>query len=215
MNTITVWTHVPYRDKDYHPDWKQWVSDHLIGIRSKIVVPDYITSEEKTYIATHSELQFSIRKMCLSVSATGRDRCRCVRFKRIDYGRRPARWFPVYLYVTDEQEDQMFAQACIDADTPYLEDIVSGVLDSVPPRGAIFYGNNALPYDYRRVVTANLFETRIIPGMEDAVWCSEEVILLLKIGWFPISEPADTFRPDMACRIAEKLEFIPLEERNL
>lgn len=205
MATCIVWTCVPQRDPEYKPDWKQRLSDEAIGIKSKIRIWDKEKGRCVNYKATHSEWEFSERYGHLSASATGRDACRCVRFKRIDYMKHPLRWFPVELNVPGAVEDSIFRQVCKDADTPYLEETMAdisltldGDLQHIPNVGEIFYGNNAIPYDYRRVVTANILPARIIPGMPGAVWCSEYVYGLLKmhdLGKFRLK--ADTVRPDM------------------
>ena len=133
-------------------------TDRLIGWRSDL---------------SHTELRFSERYGRISFSATMADKCRCARFKMIGYSH-PERWRTVRFWVTDEQEDAMFAKACKMADCKWLETAV--VIEDV-----CYYGPNALKYDLLAVSFSFISKRTIWRPDKTKVFCTEAVFILLLI----------------------------------
>ena len=186
-----VWTHIPTRD----PEYKAGFIDKLIGIKSKIEI------DGKTYIATHTEFQFSERKGGLSVSATWQDKCGCVRFKLINYLKHPLRWIPIDIDLTDEQEDYLFRMACsacgLALQTPYT------LVWERCHRDGVAHGRKPTRYDTLGVIICNISHRRIIPGFGNRVWCTECVVELLQnLPEFTLRLPLkpDEYRPDTLWR---------------
>jgi len=67
----------------------------------------------------HTEYQFSERFDNVSFSATKQDKCKCARFKDIQYSHEAERWDTVIVPMTDEEEDMAYLRAQVLGGMPY------------------------------------------------------------------------------------------------
>lgn len=175
------------------------LSSRIIGIKSRAII------NGRENILDHTEFQFSERYDGISVSATMRDNCRCVRFKLINYDKHPSRWLTQVVVLTDEQEDLIFKEACSKAD----ENIIVGTLvKKYNIQGACLYGPKAMKYDLIGVVICNINHRRIIPGGKNRVWCTEFVVMLIKLAYPEFNGHPDTQRPDTLYKEWEKYNLL-------
>jgi hypothetical protein len=116
----------------------------------------------------HTEFQFSLRKNCVSHSATMQGESDGSRFESINYNIHPERWLGLTLPMTDEQEDRGYERAL-----------------------AI----DGWPYDTIGVISLAT-EWNIIKPNPDAVWCSEDVAEIIKAAYeYGDDFVPDTFDP--------------------
>lgn len=170
MPWITVHTHNPIRAALYgeKPDgFKALAVQKVIGLRS---------------YHDHTEKQLSERYGGISCSATMMDGCKCFRFKMIGYSH-PEFWDSVRLWVTDEQEDAMFAEACRMADLrgrKWLDGAIKykGKIDNLR-----YYGPNALKYDLMAVSFSFISKRTWWRPSKTKVFCTESVFILLLIAF--------------------------------
>lgn len=114
------------------------ISDKLIMMRS--------------FLHTHTELQFSQRHGWVSFSSTLQDGAKGCRFKQIQYSH-PERWDTVCLEVTDAEEDLVYQEA-----------------QSIEGK----------PYDLLGLMSFST-ELEIIKPDKDKFWCTEAVIFIIKV----------------------------------
>ena len=206
MSTCYIRSFDPVADKSY----KKTLIDRLIMIKSEL---------------THSEFQFSHRYGGISVSATGADKCWCVRFKFIDYEKHPKRWKRQAVPLTDAQEDWLFELACIYAgiveDVRFKEFVVYSILQgsldlprNITCQDECFFTDYAWDYDTFGVIVCNISHRRILPGASHKVWCSEFVAILLKEVWHDFVTHPDSLRPDNLYERWEEFEAIAYERSN-
>ena len=159
------------------PSYKLSKSDRLIMLRSK---------------ETHTEFRFSPRYRGVSASATMADKCRCFRFKMIDYKKHPLRWKIDVVHLTDSQEDDVFREAVKMAgleNMPMSFHIYLKFMDV----GGVIFGKNALKYDLAGVSISFIIpKWRLWRPHKDWVFCSESCCILLKVAF-------DDFIPEKKC----------------
>jgi len=186
MSYITIHSYNPIMAALYGK--KKSKTDRLINLRSEL---------------THTEIQFSERYGGISFSATLKDGCKCARFKMIGYSH-PERWCSVKLWVTVEQESNMFTKACKMADMMGMinwtyDDIFSSSLwkNDLQLSGFCYRGPNPFKYDTSRVVLSFISKRRIIPGRKNYVWCTEAVFIVLLVAFPEILTFSHTEYPDI------------------
>lgn len=177
----TVHTFNPIRAALYGwkpEDFKAWVTMKAIQFRSDSI---------------HNEYQFSKRYGGISCSATMMDGVKGFRFKMIGYSH-PEYWDSVRLWVTDELEDAIFADALkmagFDRGMDY-PDLLLNMFDGIA------YGPNALKYDLLAVSFSFISKRTIWRPDKTKVFCTEAVYILLLIAFPDIlcfGEPRGSFK---------------------
>ena len=183
-------------DPNADPTYDKTLADKAIGLRS----PE-----------THTEFKYSMRYAGVSSSATMADKCRCFRFKNIDYDKHPARWKIDVIHLTDEQEDRIMVVALqmaglLDREFDFdhrRHSVISILYDhiqafKVNSYGTIWYGKDALKYDLIGVSISFISTRRIWRPHTKWVWCSESAVMLIQVAYSDFNGPADEQTPSSA-----------------
>lgn len=119
----------------------------------------------RSFLHTHTEIQFSERYGNISFSATMADGAKCCRFKDINYTKHPERWDTIIIPLTDNEEDLIYAKAKAIEGKPYdligLLSFISDDLNWIKPSESGYWCSEAVSVAMRAVKRIdNLFEQR-------------------------------------------------------